>query len=97
MEQDAPRDYSCVRETLSPAHSMTFSVTALSSLIVAFAAAGSITSLALESLATGEVWGYYGKFSRAEQPAMFAFYMGNYFGILTLATFVFAKALGVLM
>jgi hypothetical protein len=72
---------------------MTVSITALSSLIVALAAAGSITSLALESLMTGEVWGYYGKFSRNQQPAMFAFYMGNYVGMLTLATVVFAKAL----
>jgi hypothetical protein len=69
----------------------------LTSLIVALAAAGSIMSLAVESLATGEVWGYFGKFSRTRQPAMFAFYMGNYFGILTLATVVFAKAVDVLM
>ena len=64
----------------------------LSSLIVSMAAAGSIASLTLESLMTGEVWGYYGKFSRKQQPAMFAFYMGNHFGILVLATIVFAMA-----
>ena len=64
----------------------------LSSMIVSMAAAGSITSLALESLMTGEVWGYYGKFSRKQQPTMYAFYMGNHFGILALATVVFAKA-----
>jgi hypothetical protein len=72
---------------------MILPITALSSMIVALAAAASITTLALESLITGEVWGYYGKFSREQQPAVFAFYMGNYFGILTLATVVFAKAL----
>ena len=72
---------------------MIISVTAVSALIVSLAAAGSITMLALESLMTGEVWGYVGKFSRQQHPAMFSFYMGNYFGILTLASVVFAKAL----
>ena len=69
----------------------------ISSLLVSLAAAGSIISLALESLLTGEVWGYYGRFSRKQQPTMFAFYMGNHFALLVLATLVFAKAIQGLM
>ena len=76
---------------------MTAFITCLSAMIVALAAAGSITTLAIESLMTGEVWGFYGRFSRTRHPGMFAFCMGNFFGLLTLATVVFAKALDGMM